>query len=166
MKGPSWLVLWAVALVSAGLTAACSPSNSANSGNSESQYNPAAGRMGALAGIPESDVPSGGVIPNLAPAVDAGQLAAANVEASAMKTGARAYFVDHPSVTQIRSEDLLPPYVIGQPKANYRLDLPSQSVVGVESVPGGWTGIVFSLSRQRWLEGSPDNDHVNDQDVP
>ncbi len=164
MKRLSWLSTAAV--VSVGLLAACSQPNSTNSGAAESQYNPAAGRMGALAGIPDSDVPSGGVIPNLAPAVDASKLAAANIEASAMKTGARAYFVDHASVVRISSDDLRPPYVSGQPKATYTLDVPSQAIVRVESIPAGWVGIVFNLSQQKWVEGSPDNDHSNDQDVP
>lgn len=164
MKRRTALVITAVVSVALGLLGACSQVKSTQT--SESQFNPATGRMGALAGIPESDVPSGGVIPNLAPAIDAGKKAAANIEASMMKTGARAYYVDHPSAIQISSDDLQPPYVSGQPKAKYRLDLPSQSIVRVESVAGGWVGIVFSLSQQKWIEGSPDNDHVNDQDVP
>ncbi len=166
MKTLSWLILVPVTLVSVGSLASCSKSGSTNSRTAESQYNPAAGRMGALAGIPETDVPSGGVIPNLAPVVDAGKLAAANIEASAMKTGARAYFVDHPSAIQISSDDLQPPYVSGQPKATYTMNLLSQSIVRVESVTGGWSGIVFSLSQQKWVGGLPDNDHANDQDVP
>ncbi len=149
------------------LLAACSDSKSKQDGATESQYNPASERMGALAGIPgDSDVPSGGVVPNLAPVVEAGRLAAANAEASMVKTGTRAYVVDHPPGAKISSDELQPPYISGQLKANYRLDLPTQSVLMVESVPGGWEGIVFSLSQQKWVQGAPDNDHGNDQDVP
>ncbi len=155
-----------VTVVAIGLLAACSDGESTQ-GAAESQYNPASDRMGALAGIPaDSDVPSGGVIPNLAPVVEAGRLAAANTEAGMVKTGARAYLVDHPFAAKISSDELQPPYISGQLKANYRLVLATQWVLGVESVPGGWAGIVFSLSQQKWVQGIPDNDHGNDQDVP
>jgi hypothetical protein len=51
-------------------------------------------------------------------------------------------------------------------KARYQLSLPTVSIARVDSLVGGWVGIVFSLSQQKWLQGSPDNNHENDQDVP
>lgn len=161
--GPLWLL--AVAVL--GAVSGCGGANSSNGDVSSSIYNPASGRMGALAGIPaESDVPSGGVIPNLAPAVDAGRLAAANAEASEVKNAAGAYLTDHPDAVGLSSDNLQPPYVTGPLKARYQLSLPTVSITRVDSLPGGWVGIVFSLSQQKWVPGGPDNNHENDQDVP
>jgi hypothetical protein len=145
----------------------CGGAGSSHGDVSSSAYNPASGRIGALAGIPaESDVPSGGVVPNLAPAVGAGRLAAANAEASTIKAVAGAYLTDHPGAIGISSDSLQPPYVTGVLKARYQLSLPTESITRVDLLPGGWVGIVFSLSQQKWLQGVPDNNHENDQDVP
>ena len=132
-----------------------------------SQYNPASERMGALAGIPaESEASPGGVVPNPAPFIDAGRLAAANSEETMVKTGARAYLSDHPSATALDSDSLQPPYVVGRLKAIYRIDPMTTTIIRVDSVDGGWTGIVFSLSQQRWIAGAADGDHDKDQDIP
>ncbi len=132
-----------------------------------SQYRPASERMGELAGIPaESEASPGGVVPNPAPFIGAGRLAAANSEATTVKTGARAYLSDHPSATALDSDSLQPPYVVGQLKAIYRIDPLTTMITRVGSVDGGWTGVVFSLSQQRWIAGAADGDHDRDQDIP
>ena len=132
-----------------------------------SQYSPASERMGALAGIPaESEASSGGVVPNPAPFIEAGRLAAANTEETTVKIGARAYLSDHPSATALDSDSLQPPYVVGQLKAVYRIDPMTIAITRVDSVDGGWTGIVFSLALQRWIAGAADGDHDKDQDIP
>jgi hypothetical protein len=134
---------------------------------SPSQYSPASERMGALAGMPaESEASPGGVVPNPAPFIDAGTLAAANSEGTMVKTGARAYLSDHPSATFLDSDSLQPPYVVGRLKAIYVIDPLTTSITRVDTVDGGWTGIVFSLSQQRWTVGAADGDHDKDQDIP
>ena len=149
------------------LIVACAGQSSSEGNASPTQYSPATGRMGSLAGIPpESDIPSGGVIPNLAPMVDAAKLAGANTEAATVKTAARAYFTDHPSTTRMTSDDLQPPYISGMTKARYLISIPTFSILRVDSVPGGWSGMVFSLSQQKWVKGAADGDHDSDQDIP
>jgi hypothetical protein len=93
-------------------------------------------------------------------------LAAANLEAGTLQTAARTYLGDHPTTTRLTSDDLTSFYVSGPPKARYYLSLPSGLINRVDSVPGGWADIVFSLSQQKWGNGTPDNDHADDQDVP
>lgn len=160
-------LLWLLTVAVLGAVSGCGGAKSSDGDVSSSTYNPASGRMGALAGIPaESDVPSGGVVPNLAPVVDAGRVAAANAEASMIRTAVGAYLTEHPAAVGLSSDNLQPPYVTGLLKARYQLSLPAVSISRVDSLAGGWVGIVFSLSQQKWLKGSPDNNHENDQDVP
>ncbi len=145
---------------------ACTQSGTSNDGTSTTQYNPASDRIGSLAGIPpESDFPSGGVIPNLTPLVDAGRLAAANIEASTVKTATHAYLADHTAPSHFSSDDLQP-YITGFLNAKYYLDPTAALITRVDIVSGGWSDMVFSLSQQKWQSGTADNDHPEDQDVP
>jgi hypothetical protein len=136
-------------------------------GSATTGANAAADRMGALAGIPrESDIPSGVVVPNVAPVLEAARLAGANTEAGSLRTAARTYLADHPATTRLVSDDLTPLYVSAPPKAHYHLNLPSGLITRVDAVSSGWADMVFSLSQQKWEKGIPDNDHAADQDVP
>ena len=146
---------------------ACSGPRSPEGDIPTTQYNPATDRMGSLARIPpESDIPSGGLIPNLAPLVDAGKLAGANAEASTVKTAARSYYTDHPLATRMTSDELQPSYISGSTKARYQISIPTFSILRVDTVSGGWAGMVFSLSQQKWVKGTADGDHSSDQDIP
>jgi hypothetical protein len=129
--------------------------------------NPATDRMGALAGIPaESEVPSGGIIPNVLPMIDAGILAGANTEAVNIKTASRLYLIDHPATSHLTSNELWPSYINAAPKAKYYLVPLTSLITRVDSVSGGWSNIVYSMAQQKWVAGTPDNDHENDQDIP
>jgi hypothetical protein len=155
-----------VAVLCAAGAGGCAPPVSPAGSAAPTGVNPASGRMGALAGIPaDSDVPAGGVVPNLAPLVEAGRLAAANSEAVNLKTAARTYLADHAAASRVTS-DALNLYLSGSSGARYDLSLPSGLITRVDVVPGGWLNIVFSLSQQKWAKGTPDNDHAADQDVP
>ena len=132
----------------------------------QTTYNPAKDRIESLANLPpETELPSGGVTPNLIPMIDAATLAAANLEAVTVKTAARAFYVEHPS-SSVFSSDVLAPYSSGTLKARYFLNTPGCSIVRVETQANGWKGMVFSISRQKWTDGSPDNDRPNDSDIP
>jgi hypothetical protein len=157
----------ALAFLGAPVTVGCVRPATPEVGSATTGANPAGDRMGALAGIPrESDVPSGGVVPNLAPVVEAARLAGANTEAVSLRTAARAYLADHPATNRLGSDDLPPVYVSAPPKARYYLSLPSGLITRVDAVSNGWLDMVFSLSQQKWVKGIPDNDHAADQDVP
>jgi hypothetical protein len=157
--------LLVVILLIAG-TVACTKDTSANTGKAPTQYNPASDRIDSLAGIPpESDHPSNGIIPNLVPIVGAGRLAAANLEAENIKTICRNYLADHTVLFQLTSDDLQP-YISGSLKAKYYMGPDSALITRVDIVTDGWIGMVFSLSRQKWIEGITDNDHPEDQDIP
>jgi hypothetical protein len=156
-----------VVFLGAPVTGGCVRPVTPEGGAAATGANPAADRMGALVGIPrESDVPSGGVVPNLAPVLEAARLAAADTEAGSLRTAARAYLADHPAATRLTSDDLTPSYVSAPTKARYYLGLPSGSITRVDAVSGGWADMVFSLSQQKWGKGTPDNDRAADQDVP
>lgn len=128
--------------------------------------NPATNRMAAEAGIPdESESLIGIVVPNVKPMVEASILAAANTEAVNIKIAIRLYLTDHPSSTLLDSEKLWPGYTSDIPKAKYIVDPDSLKITKVSATAGGWKNIVFSISQQKWLEGSPDNDHMEDQDL-
>jgi len=160
-------VLLLLITLSPGVTAACSGVVPSNSDISSAQYNPASDRISSLAGIPpESDTTGGGIIPNLTPIVDASLLAAANMEASNVKTAARTYLSNYTTTSIFTSDDLQPAYITGSLKAKYYLDSVSILITRVDTVPGSRSGMVFSLSRQKWIEGIADNDHPEDQDVP
>jgi hypothetical protein len=140
---------------------------SCNGHASSDSFNPATGRMAAQVGIPETtEGSSGGVLPNIKPMVEASIIAAANTETVNVKTAARTYLVDHPSISPLSSDALWPGYTNALPKARYRFDPVSLQITGVYSISGGWVNIVFSLSQQKWREGTPDNDHLEDQDIP
>ena len=129
--------------------------------------NPATARMGALAGIPaESEVPSGGIIPNVLPMIDAAILAGANTEAVNIKTATRLYLTDHPAISYLTSDKLWPSYINDTSKAKYYLVPLTSLITRVDSVSGGWSNIVYSLAQQKWEAGMPDNDHEKDQDIP
>jgi hypothetical protein len=154
--GGALVLIMAVALVAVGCD---------NSGH-QTTYNPAKDRIESMANLPPETEPPGGVMPNLVPMIDAATLAAANLEAVNVKTAARAYFVEHPSSPAFTSDLLGPTYTSGTLKAKYFLSTPSCSVIRVEIAANGWKGMVFSISRQKWTEGNPDNNHLNDGDVP
>ncbi len=155
------------AILCAVANSGCVRKASQDDGSSDTGTNPAAGRMGALAGIPpESDIPSGGVIPNPSPLLEAGRLAAANTEAGNLKAAVPSYIADHPIAARLTSNDLVPTYVSALPKAGYYLTLPAGLITRVDSLSGGWADIVFSLSQQKWVRGNPDNNHDDDRDVP
>ena len=159
--------LFAVAVFLGVVIGGCGFPTAPNGGASATGANPAAGRMGALAGIPaESAIPSGGVVPNPAPFLEAGRLAGANTEVGSLRAAAPNYLADHPTATRLTSDDLVPTYVSAFPKSRYYLSLPSGFITRVDSLPGEWADIVFSLSQQKWGRGAPDNDHSDDQDVP
>lgn len=120
---------------------------------------------GPQANMPAPQVPPAAA-PNPGSFVESGKITAANLEASTMKIGAKAYLATHQGTLSVTSDELVPLYFSGTPKAKYYVNADTGSIVRVDSVPGGWTGIVFSLSQQRWVQGAPDNDHPNDQDVP
>ncbi len=117
---------------------------------------------------PQGNLPVDAELPSAAgfnpPAFSASaQLAAANLEASRLKTAAVNYLATQPGSVMITSDQLMGP---GSPaKAWYRFDA-ATSITRVDSVPDGWIGIVFDLSQQKWVNGTPDNDHIADQDVP
>jgi len=115
---------------------------------------------------PQGNLPVDAEMPSAAgfnpPAyIDTARLTAANLEADRAKTEALQYLALHPDTATLTSDDL------GQAglKAWYRFDAAS-SITRADAVPGGWTDIVFSLSRQKWVRGTPDNDHLADQDIP
>ena len=140
--------------------------NGTASSKSPTLYNPASDRVNSMAGIPpESDTSSGGVIPNLVPVVDASRLAAANMEVGTVKTATRDYLIDNTIPYQLTSSDL-GSHINGTLKAKYYLDPNSILITRVDTISGGWMGMVFSLSQQKWIEGSADNNHPDDQDVP
>ena len=130
----------------------------------------AAGSGAGLPGLapnmpaPESAVPSNIAEPNPGSFVGAGDVAAANLEAGSLGIAAKEYAASHPGIARFTSDELAGVYAGATTKAKYYFDT-SGSIGRVDSVPGGWTGIVFSLSQQRWIKGTPDNDHANDQDV-
>ena len=118
---------------------------------------------------PQANLPVDSEIPATAgfnpPAyVDTATVAAANLEAERLKTAAIAYFASHPDKVTASLDDLNPSDAVTA-KAWYRFDA-AGLVTRVDAVPNGWTGIVFSLSRQKWVKGSPDDSRLADQDVP
>ena len=159
-------IMFLLAVVMFSTITACNGTAPSKDKSSPNQYNPASDRINSMAGIPpESDTSSGGVVPNLVPIVDASRLAAANLEAGTVKTATRNYLVDHTVPYQLTSNDL-EAYIGGTLKAKYYLDPNIVLIIRVDISSGGWIGMVFSLSQQKWLEGSADNNHPEDQDVP
>jgi hypothetical protein len=103
--------------------------------------------------------------PNPGAFIKSGNLAAANTEATNVKTAARVYSVDNQEASRFTSDDLVPFYLNTSPKAKYYFSSSTGLIDRVNSVSGGWNNIVFSLSQQKWIQGVPDNNHPNDQDV-
>jgi hypothetical protein len=146
---------------------ACTGDTSPGTETAPDSYNPASARINSMAGLaPESDSPAAGIIPNLTPVIDAGILAAANLEATNIKTAARAYLSQNPAPPLFTSDVLQPSYMSGSLKAKYYLSPSSGMITRVDGTSGGWTDIVFSLSRQKWVEGTADNNHPSDRDIP
>jgi hypothetical protein len=112
-----------------------------------------------------SSVQTGEVTPILPNVIGSANLSEANAEAAIMKTAANAYFWDKGTFPST-SYDLIPQYSSSVSKAKYYFNIIDGSITEVDSITGGWPGIVFSLSEQKWLKGSPDNNHPNDQDIP
>ncbi len=96
--------------------------------------------------------------------IDTATLAAANLEASRVKSMAIQHLVFESGSVMLTSDDLRQEGT-GVLKAWYRFDR-AGSITRADTIPGGWTGIVFSLSQQKWVRGTADNDHLADQDVP
>jgi hypothetical protein len=152
-----------IALALAGVVS-CSPSETP--GPAVPVGGPASDRMAALAGIPpESDAPPAIVVLNPAPLIDTATLSSANLEASVLKSLVRGFLAEHPGSRTVSSGDLRSLYSGGPPKAEYYFDA-AAIITRVDSVSGGWDGIVFSLSGQSWRQGTPEGDRVGDQDVP
>ncbi len=97
--------------------------------------------------------------------VGAANTSAANTEASSLKAAARIYISEKPALTRLTSDDLAGLYT-GKPRARYYFNPTSLTVTRVDSMAGGWPNIVFSLANQKWVKGTPDNDHPDDQDIP
>jgi hypothetical protein len=153
-------LVFILTLVFAIIVASCTGSKLDDKNNSSE-------RMEALAGIPpEAETNSNNIIPNVAPMISASVLVGANLEASTIRTAARVYFTDHPVDLSITSDNLFPLYINNPSKAKYHLSSKNMIITRVDSVSGGWSNIVFSLSQQKWVEGLPDTDHENDQDSP
>ncbi len=116
---------------------------------------------------PQANLPVDSELPTAAgfnpPAyVDAATLAAANLEVERLRTAVVDYLTTHPGAATVSSDDLQESTPI---KALYRFNA-GGAVTRVDAVPDGSTGIVFSLSQQKWTRGTPDNDRPGDQDVP
>ncbi len=97
--------------------------------------------------------------------IGSADLAAANTEAASMTTAARSYFTEKgffPST----SDYLIPIYFYKAPKAKYYFNTGTGLITRVDSMPGGWTNIAFSISKQAWIKGNADNNHSNDLDLP
>lgn len=149
------------------VAAACAKPGRTDSAASATGLNPASQRMADLAGIPpETENPYGHVLPNPDPLLDAGRLAGANTEAATVQMAARAYLMANPAATLVTSDDLQPSLVSGLPRARYHISLTALLITRVDSVAGGWPDLAFSLSQQKWVRGTPDNDHDADQDIP
>jgi hypothetical protein len=165
--GPPWLAIVLLVLFTAFILSASGCAEPKASSAATESSNPAATRMAALAGIPPSDdLPPAAVMPNPAPFVDSATLAAANLEANTLKILIRGFLAEHPTSRTVASDEVSALYSGGPPRARYYFDPVSARIVAVDSVPGGWTGIVFSLQKQGWGAGSPDNDRAGDQDTP
>jgi hypothetical protein len=163
LAGIMTLLLFVVVLcvVFVGCTASTSP-------DSEANINPASDRMGAMAGIPADDdaVPGGGVVPDPAQFVYTARVTAANAEASGLRVAAHSYLADGGAASSLTSDELYPLYIRTLPNARYYLDPVTILISRVDAVPGGWIGIVFSLSEQKWRKGTSDKDRPDDQDAP
>ncbi len=119
------------------------------------------------AGIPiQPQVPPDTVTPNVGVFVETGNLAGANLEASNVKNAAQAYSADNPEAFYFTSDNLVPLYINTTVRAKYHFGYGTGLITRVDSVFGGWANIVFSLSQQKWINGLPDNNHLNDQDIP
>ena len=96
--------------------------------------------------------------------IESADVAGANTEASEILSAVNAYFADRGTFLST-SDSLTPRYFSKSSRAKYYFNA-NGSISKVESVSGGWVNIVFSLSQQKWVTGSPDNNHPNDLDIP
>jgi|WetSurMetagenome_2_1015567.scaffolds.fasta_scaffold00475_13 hypothetical protein len=103
----------------------------------------------------------GGLLPKV---IGAAEVAGANAELANLMTVANTCF-SHNGVFPSTSSELIPSF-FKTLKAEYYFDISSGSIIEVDSISGGWPNIVFSLSQQKWVKGTPDNNHSNDQDIP
>jgi hypothetical protein len=113
-----------------------------------------------------TDASPGALIPDVGGMLESGNTAGANTEVSNIKIAARAYSLDHQEALTFTSDVLTPLYVTLKPRAKYYIDAVKGIITRVDSVSGGWPAIVFRLSDQKWMKGTPDNNHTNDQDIP
>jgi len=105
-------------------------------------------------------------VPNPGSILGSGNVAGANIEAGNLKIAANTYLADHKATLYLTSDDLVPSYLSAPARAKYYFSSTTGLITRVDSVSGGWAGIVFSLSEQKWIKGAPDNNHSDDQDIP
>jgi len=110
--------------------------------------------LGIIAGI---------VIPSVGAFKTSGNLNAANSEKENVKTAATAYLADNDAWPG--TSDDLASYLTGTLKAKYTFDTTSGLISQVDSVVGGWTGVVFDVSDQKWVKGD-DVEGGGTQDKP
>ncbi|MBI4285160.1 MAG: hypothetical protein HY670_04565 [Chloroflexi bacterium] len=79
------------------------------------------------------------------------KVTAANEEVANVKVTASSYFAGTGSYPA--DSDLLRDYLSGKVKAKYTFAGGSLMVSRVDAVPGGWTNIVFNITRQKWQSG-------------
>jgi hypothetical protein len=95
--------------------------------------------------------------------IGSANVAGANTETANIKSVASTYLIEK-GTYPATSSDLIPKYFNKAINAKYYFN--ATTIIRVDSLAGGWANIVFSLSQQSWIKGSPDNDHPNDQDIP
>jgi predicted small secreted protein len=106
------------------------------------------------------------LIPDAGGMIGSGNTAGANSEAVNIKTAARTYLLENPDAVNITSDALSPLYITPKPRAQYYINAVKGTITRVDTVSGGWAAIIFRLSDQKWVKGVPDNNHINDQDIP
>jgi hypothetical protein len=125
---------------------------------------------GALGGTAEpptlTDTNPSALLPNVAGMIESGTTTGANSELSALQIAARAYAAENPGVLRFTSDELAPMYVTTKPRAKYYFNTATGLITRVDSISGGWPAIAFRLSDQKWVKGTPDNNHASDQDIP
>jgi hypothetical protein len=113
-----------------------------------------------------TDTSPAALIPNVGGMIESGNTAGANSEVSNIKIAARAYSLENQAALSFTSDVLTPSYLTLKPQAKYYINAAKGIITRVDSVSGGWPAIIFRLSDQKWIKGTPDNNHTNDQDIP
>jgi hypothetical protein len=117
--------------------------------------------------IPSSEISTsptnepGGLLPRV---IGSANVAAANAETANLKTATNNYYLQKGFYPDSSFD--LTSLLNGTPKATYYFDRSIGLVNRVDSIDDGWINMVFSLSNQKWLKGTADDDHLNDQDIP